>query len=180
MIHRIDTQLTKLKNKNKGSKYEDDDSVDVPEVSEEKDEKEFDDKTETADAGTSEVGNTDGILDGIDLPIRSSSRHGRYMDTDADEYAVNRHQIHNRVDGYGGRKDLDLYDIFKNFDKDGDGIVDDIDLDDPQWMDSCKKNNYYPLEEYDDSMFRAGRYRGLTEEEWTQRESTHQRNLEEL
>ena len=29
-------------------------------------------------------------------------------------------------------------------------------------------------------MFRAGRYRGLTEEEWTQRETQHQRNLDEL
>ena len=70
--------------------------------------------------------------------------------------------------------------MFKDFDRDGDGIVDDIDLDDPHWVEGCKKNNYYPLEEYDDQMFSAGRYRGLTEEEWTQRENQHQRNLDEL
>jgi len=84
------------------------------------------------------------------------------------------------VDGYGSHRDLDLYDIFKDFDKDGDGIVDDIDLDDPHWTENCKKNNWYPLEEYDDNMFNKGRYRGLTEEEWTQRESQHQKNLDEL
>jgi len=84
--------LTKLKNKNAGSKYDDEDTTaDVPE---EKDEKETtgDEKSETAsspDTASYEVGNTDGLLD--DLPIRTSSRHGNYMDSDADEYAVNRH-----------------------------------------------------------------------------------------
>lgn len=61
------------------------------------------------------------------------------------------------------RRDLDLYDIFKDFDRDGDGIVDDIDFGDPRW-------NQIPD---DDAFFRAGRYRGLTEEEWANREKQH-------
>jgi hypothetical protein len=66
-------------------------------------------------------------------------------------------------------KDLDLYDIFKDFDRDGDGIVDDIDLDDPNWSENCHRNGWC-VEDHDDAFFRAGRYRGLTEEEWAVRE----------
>lgn len=96
-----------------------------------------------------------------------------------DEYAVNSGQIHRGVDHYGLRRDLDLYDIFKDFDRDGDGIVDDIDLDDPHWTQNCRQNGWC-VDDHDDAFFRAGRYRGLTEEEWAMREQQHQRNLEQL
>jgi len=108
-----------------------------------------------------------------------------YMDHDYDEYAVNSNAIHRGVDRRGGgngggrsmNHDMDLYDIFKDFDKDGDGIVDDIDLDDPNWTTNCRRNSVC-VDDHDDAFFRAGRYRGLTEEEWSMREQQHQRNLE--
>ena len=61
--------------------------------------------------------------------------NSKYYDTEADEYAINHPEINYRLDhGYGKRRgDLDLYDMFRDFDRDGDGIVDDIDLDDPHW-----------------------------------------------
>lgn len=106
----------------------------------------------------------------------------KYFDHDMDEYAVNNPEINYRLDhGYGKRRgNLDLYDIFRDFDRDGDGIVDDIDLDDPRWTNNCKKNGYDPLDAYDDGAFRSGRYRGLTDEEWSAREAQHQHNLDEL
>lgn len=92
------------------------------------------------------------------------------MDHDYDEYAVNTNAIHRGVDRQGGmHHDFDLYDVFKNFDRDGDGIVDDIDLDDPNWKDNCGRNGWC-VDDHDDTFFRAGRYRGLTEEEWSMRE----------
>lgn len=104
-----------------------------------------------------------------------------YIENDYDEYAINSNAIHKGVDHYGNglRGDLDLYDIFKDFDRDGDGIVDDIDLDDPHWTSSCRRNGVC-VDDHDDAFFRAGRYRGLTEEEWSMREQQHQRNLEQL
>lgn len=74
------------------------------------------------------------------------SHHDNYMDNDFDDYAVNSNAIHRGIDrqgqgqgqGRGLRGNLDLYDIFRDFDRDGDGIVDDIDLDDPHWTSSCK------------------------------------------
>ena len=96
----------------------------------------------------------------------SGSSGGRYSKFGRDDYNVH--------DGRSSRRGgLDLYDIFKDFDRDGDGIVDDIDLDDPHWTESCRKNNYDRLDYYDDNAFRAGRYRGMTEEEWSQREAQH-------
>jgi hypothetical protein len=68
----------------------------------------------------------------------------KYYDTEADEYAINHPEINYRLDhGYGNGKrrgDLDLYDMFRDFDRDGDGIVDDIDFDDPHWKENCNKN----------------------------------------
>lgn len=112
-------------------------------------------------------------LDNLDSSIREG-RHGRYIDVDGDAYAVNSDEIHRKLDGYNFRRgEYDLYDIFKAFDRDGDGIVDDIDLDDPHWT-HCDVDNY------DETTLRAGRYRGLTDDEWSQREAKHQRNLDEL
>ena len=107
-------------------------------------------------------------LDGAKPQMESG--HGRYLDIDADEYAVNNRAVHRHLDGYsygGSRDGLDLYDIFRDFDRDGDGIVDDIDLDDPHWKESCNRNGMNPLDQYDDNAFRQGRYRGLTDEEWS-------------
>ena len=113
-----------------------------------------------------------------DDPVGLSS-YDHFVDHDSDDYAVNSNVIHGEVDRRSLRGDLDLYDVFKDFDRDGDGIVDDIDFDDPNWISSCKKNNI-DIYGYDDAYFRAGRYRGLTEEEWSSRELQHQRNLEQL
>ena len=82
------------------------------------------------------------------------SHSGRYVDVDGDEYAVNAPAIHHKLDGYShygrhGRGDLDLYDIFRDFDRDGDGIVDDVDFDDPHFNENCKKNGWDPYEWYD-------------------------------
>lgn len=116
---------------------------------------------------------SDESLDHLDSKMLS--RHGSgsrgYIDVDGDEYAVNSHEIHHGLDkghdiGHHSRGGMDFYDIFKDFDRDGDGIVDDIDFDDPHWTESCKKNGYDPLEMWDDSSIHQGRYRGLTDEEW--------------
>ena len=101
--------------------------------------------------------------------LSSYDHYDHFVDHDSDDYAVNSNAIHNDVDSHSLRGNLDLYDVFKDFDRDGDGIVDDIDFDDPNWISSCRKNNI-DIYGYDDAYFRAGRYRGLTEEEWSSRE----------
>ena len=58
-----------------------------------------------------------------------------------------------------------------------DGIVDDIDIDDPHWSKNCNQDFYST---YDETTLRSGRYRGLTDDERSQREAKHQRNLDEL
>ena len=80
--------------------------------------------------------------DSMDIP--ETSDYGKHYDLDADEYAVNNREIDYRLDhgmpkgSRGGRAGYDLYDIFKDFDRDGDGIVDDIDFEDSHWKESCK------------------------------------------
>lgn len=106
----------------------------------------------------------DAAMDRLDKSIKYGSS-GRYSDVDIDEYAVNNRHINKKLDRYSPHHDLDLYDIFKDFDRDGDGIVDEIDLDDPHWIERSGKSGWN-LDDYDDSYFRGGRYRGLTEEEW--------------
>lgn len=65
---------------------------------------------------------------------------------------MNSNEIHRKLDGYGlHRNDYDLYDIFKDFDRDGDGIVDDIDLDDPHWTKSYSRYPYDILDNYDET-----------------------------
>lgn len=121
----------------------------------------------------------------MDIPDtkEDSTQYGSHYDLDADEYAVNHPEINYRLDhGFskgsrGGRAGFDLYDIFKDFDRDGDGIVDDIDFEDTRWKESCSKNGFDP---YDDATFKQGRYRGLTDEEWDKRGEMHKHNLEEL
>lgn len=93
-----------------------------------------------------------------------SDRRNRYTDSDFDEYAVNRRSpVRRKLDSNGMHRDLDLYDIFKDFDRDGDGIVDDIDMDDPRFIESTMRNGWN-IEDTDDSFYNAGRYRGLTED----------------
>lgn len=109
----------------------------------------------------------DAAMDKLDKSIKYGS-NGRYSDTDIDEYAVNNRHINKKLDRFAPHQDLDLYDLFKDFDRDGDGIVDDIDLDDPHWV-GKSRNSGWKLDDCDDSYFRAGRYRGLTEEEWSRK-----------
>jgi hypothetical protein len=181
LLHRIDAQLTKLKGKNKEKEAEKTKDEVEEEPDNEKEEGAGDPNEASVDIDATVK--ADQALEKIDQSVRKGyGIHDRYMDVDGDEYAVNRDNVHRHLDGYRtyGGHDLDLYDIFRDFDRDGDGIVDDIDLDDPHWSESCKKNGYDPLEQYDDNAFRAGKYRGLSDEEWSQRESQHQHNLEEL
>ena len=129
LLHRIDSQLAKLKGKNKSKSSEGEEQQD------------YDDTETPEEANPAEVpATTDAVTD--------NGIGSKYFDTEADEYAVNHPEINYRLDnGYGKRRgDLDLYDIFRDFDRDGDGIVDDIDLDDPHWKESCNKNGYDPLD----------------------------------
>ena len=161
LITKIDSQLAKLKSKNKSKAKETDQQKYIED---------------------------DDSLDMADTKADQDNTAGSHYDLDADEYAVNHPEINYRLDhgfpkggrgerGGRGRDGFDLYDVFKDFDKDGDGIVDDIDFEDAHWKDNCNKNGFDP---YDDNTFKQGRYRGLTDEEWSKREATHQHNLDEL
>lgn len=150
-MNRIDSQLARLKGKNKDSEGLDDEDT---------------------------TGETEELSeDHKSLEDRTKKLHMEHLNDVLDEYGGSRMSRYGDYDIHDGRTsrrgNLDLYDIFKDFDRDGDGIVDDIDLDDPHWTENCRKRNWDPLEYYDDSALRAGRYRGMTEEEWSQREAQH-------
>jgi hypothetical protein len=174
LLNRIDSQLAKLKggSEKKEKKEEEGDdeykmdfNTGVGHNSEhmtDGSEKEAKEDVDVPDVKSDEV------LDHLDQKVAQQGQH-RYMDSDLDEYAINGDEVHRKLDGGRYSKhsgDLDLYDMFKDFDRDGDGIVDDIDLDDPHWKESCNKNGWDPLD-YDDNTFRQGRYRGLTDEQWS-------------
>lgn len=115
-------------------------------------------------------GAADAVLGRFNKEYNTDRRRARYADSDFDEYAVRRRNpIHSKLDSNGMHRDLDLYDIFKDFDRDGDGIVEDIDMDDPRWTESAMRNGWN-VDDEDASFYNAGRYRGLTEEQWAMRE----------
>ena len=86
MIHRIDQQLTKLKNKNGSKKEGSEDDEEVAAMPEEKETTDDAAETATPDEKMTDDYGLDGLTDSV-----KSSRHGHFMDIDADEYAVNRH-----------------------------------------------------------------------------------------
>lgn len=132
LIHKIDSQLAKLKSKNKSKGKETEQTKDVED---------------------------DDSLDMADIKTDQDYSAGSHYDLDADEYAVNHPEINYRLDngfpkggrGRRGRDGNDLYDIFKDFDRDGDGIVDDIDFEDAHFKENCNKNGFDP---YDDNTFK--------------------------
>lgn len=180
LAHHVDSELAKLKGK--GKRRQSKRAKDTEEV-EDIDDKDEPDLGDAADTD-SKTAMAEDLLDKLDDRVgagASLASRLRYLDADRDDYAFTREDIHNKVDGLGAHpRDLDLYDIFRDFDRDGDGIVDDVDLDDPRWTERCKKNHYDILDDFDEGFFRAGRYRGLTDEEWTAREAQQQKNLDEL
>jgi len=182
-VHRIDSELAKLKSKDKSRQSKRAKDTEEVEDVDDKDEQDLGDAADT----DSRTAVAEDLLDKLDDRVGARTRGLRYLDADHDEYARDyeiRHgkeEIRHKVDGLAAHpRDLDLYDIFRDFDRDGDGIVDDVDLDDPRWTERCRKNHYDILDDLDEGSFRAGRYRGLTDEEWTAREAQQQKNLNEL
>lgn len=96
-----------------------------------------------------------------------------FDDSDDDEKS----SIRNRMRHFkGGRSNVDFYDIFRVFDRDGDGIVDDIDFEDARWTKRPRaggRDDFWDIFDGESSasdVFKTGRYRGLTDEEWSHRE----------